>query len=422
MTKMIEAKPVREARAAARRMARKTELTYQQALDKVARDAGAEHWAAFTARHPAVPLEPATEALVEPSPSRSRPPRPGVGGYLRAMVSGEHGANEDRIRSAMVISEAEDFVIDLPVDEDGMIEIDQDRVRRNMWWGVAKNAAAAPAGIMLIGGIYAGINHFQTIPFQFGFGDVARIAAWVMGASIAVFLACLAIGDQPGMERRRATAWTAMLWIQILGIAAFFLNGFGAFDDALQRLTGIAPETGFVLGFGAIVVGSEIRRCLHALMALGAALGPKGEGSSFADPDAMSSAREELSEEERAERRRNAPPHVPMTPEMARELGAKANTRKGRRRWEAYAAYAAFGLIAIGVLLSFAGVVAQLGFGIDARPVAYAALAALSPFLLAIMVGTAVMFVAGALDLPQRWRKRMRHHQLIRAHEKARRA
>jgi hypothetical protein len=415
MTKVIEAKAVREARAAARRMAKKTELTYQQALDRVARDAGAEHWAAFTARHPTTTLEASPDRPVEAITARPHPPRVGVGGYLRAMVSGEHGANEDRIRSAMVISEAEDFVIDLPVDEDGMIEIDEDRVRRNMWWNVAKNAVTAPAAIMLIGGVYAGINQFQTIPYQFGFADVARVAAWVMGASLALFLICLAIGDQPGMERRRATAWTAMLWMQVLGVAAFFLNGFGAFDDALQRLTGITPDTGFILGVGALIIGGEIRRSLHALMALGAALGPKGEGSSFADREALFSAHEELSEEEREERKRNAPPHVPMTPEMARELGA----RKSGKGF-GLVGNVLIGAVAIGCLLSFAGVVVQFGFGIDARPIGYAALVFLGPLVLVVMLGLVALFIGDLLQMPGTWRKRMRQHQLMRAHERAR--
>jgi len=90
MTKTIEAKPVREARARARRMARTTDLGYQQALDKVARDAGAEHWAAYAARHPATPAtgceDPASD--VQPGP-QIQARRSGVRPLVRAIASGE---------------------------------------------------------------------------------------------------------------------------------------------------------------------------------------------------------------------------------------------------------------------------------------------------------------------------------------------
>jgi hypothetical protein len=43
------ARMIAAARRLARRIAKKTELTYQQALDKVARDLGRDHWAAYAA-------------------------------------------------------------------------------------------------------------------------------------------------------------------------------------------------------------------------------------------------------------------------------------------------------------------------------------------------------------------------------------
>jgi hypothetical protein len=52
-----EARMIAAARRKARRTARKTELTYQQALDAVARDLGREHWAAFTASPVEVPRD-----------------------------------------------------------------------------------------------------------------------------------------------------------------------------------------------------------------------------------------------------------------------------------------------------------------------------------------------------------------------------
>jgi len=89
MTKTIEPKPVREARAAARRMARKTDLGYQQALDRVARDAGAEHWAAFTARHPACPVENEATAPGTPDSQDGTTRRSGLRPLVRAIASGE---------------------------------------------------------------------------------------------------------------------------------------------------------------------------------------------------------------------------------------------------------------------------------------------------------------------------------------------
>ena len=54
-----DARMVEAARRKARRMARKTELTYQQSLDAVARSLGRDHWAAFTASPVEVPRDDA---------------------------------------------------------------------------------------------------------------------------------------------------------------------------------------------------------------------------------------------------------------------------------------------------------------------------------------------------------------------------
>lgn len=51
MTDKIQTKPVREARAKARMMARAGEGPYRQNLDRVAQDAGYRHWNAFTEAH-----------------------------------------------------------------------------------------------------------------------------------------------------------------------------------------------------------------------------------------------------------------------------------------------------------------------------------------------------------------------------------
>jgi len=60
-------KMIASARGKARRMARKTDLTYQQALDKVARDLGREHWAAYMADPVPVPrdAEPSSKERVD---------------------------------------------------------------------------------------------------------------------------------------------------------------------------------------------------------------------------------------------------------------------------------------------------------------------------------------------------------------------
>lgn len=90
MTKTLEAKPVREARAAARRMARTTDLGYQQALDRVARDAGAEHWAAFAAAHPAAPAADGPAAVSDMHAARQEPARrSGLRPLVQAIASGE---------------------------------------------------------------------------------------------------------------------------------------------------------------------------------------------------------------------------------------------------------------------------------------------------------------------------------------------
>lgn len=51
------ARMIAAARRLARRIAKKTELTYQQALDQVARDLGRDHWAAYAADPVAVPRD-----------------------------------------------------------------------------------------------------------------------------------------------------------------------------------------------------------------------------------------------------------------------------------------------------------------------------------------------------------------------------
>ena len=315
----------------------------------------------------------------------------------------------------MIFDEAEEFTIELPVDEQGFIEIDEDRVRRNLWWSAARNIAFAPLVAMMIGTLYS-LNDL-ILPGSTGFdiADVLRITAYATTMSVTVFLACLAIGDQPGMERRRAAAWSVMLWMQIIGVIMLFLNGFGAFDALLERTAGISPTTAYVIGFSALAIGHPLRRSLHALMALGAALGPKGDGSSFADRDAISSARMEEIEEEREQRERNAPPHVEMTPEMARELGERKNRRFGPIE-------ILIGVIILGCALSFIGVGVQFILGIDARPIAWAALLVLAPVAVLAMLGIAAYSIWGALDMPRRWRQRMKHHRLVRAHEKARQA
>jgi hypothetical protein len=52
-----QARMIAAARRLARRIAKKTELTYQQALDQVARDLGRDHWAAYAADPVAVPRD-----------------------------------------------------------------------------------------------------------------------------------------------------------------------------------------------------------------------------------------------------------------------------------------------------------------------------------------------------------------------------
>lgn len=414
MTKTNEAKAVREARAEARRMAKKTELTYQQALDRIARDAGHDHWAAFAASHPATKVDrtsPEIEDIVTTRAKDAVTGRDTVSSYIRTVISGEHGAAEERIRSTLIFDEAEEFAIELPVNEEGFIEIDEDRVRRNLWWSAVRNMAFPTLMAVMIGTLYSLNDLIMPGTTGFGMADVVRVTAYAAAIPVTVFLACLAIGDQPGMERRRAVAWSVMLWMQIVGVVMLFLNGFGAFDALLERVTGINSTAAYVIGFSALAVGRPLRKSLHALMALGAALGPKGDGSSFADRDAISSAMEE----EREERRRSAPPHVEMTPEMARELGEGKKRRLGPIE-------ILIGVIVIGCALSFIGVALQFGLGINATPVAQTALLFLTPVAVLAMLGMAAYTIWGALEMPRRWRERMRHHRLVREHEAARKA
>lgn len=414
MTKTIEAKAVREARAEARRMARKTELTYQQALDQVARNAGSDHWAAFIALHPPG-LAPATaDANNDEVRPRRREDRETLSGYVRSVITGEHGATEDRIRSAMVIGEAEDFVTDLPADADGFVKVDKQRVRRNLWLSVAKNIVTAPVVILVTGCLYATANAFTPNIDGLRYGDVASTAAYAFIPGILLFLACLAIGDQPGMERRRAMAWTVMLWMQIVGAAIFALNAFDGFYNLLHSVTGLKRETALACGIGSIIVGSTLKEAMHALMALGAALGPKGDGSSIADQNAVAYAieRKRMDEKENA---KDLPRPQPLTPKMAREMGAP---RTWWRRIDPLSVMLA--MTGAGCLLAFGGVGLQFFLNVNAMPIAYAGLAMLAPVMLAIFVGMIALTGYGLISLPGMVRRRMRTHRLVKEHERTR--
>lgn len=392
MTKTIEAKPVREARAEARRMARKTELSYQQALDKVARDAGAEHWAAFAAMHPSsVPtVEDAGTAMAgEPRP-RERGDT--IAGYLRSAITGDLGAMEDRVRSGLVVRDAQSDNHD---DQQG------GGGRRRLWASAARNVAAAPLLILAMGWLYLIGNMFM--PHGNGFGAVGLLsfAGYSTIVPAAIFLLCLCIGDQPGMERRRAAAWTAMLSIEILGVAAFLLSGFDAFDHKAADLLGIGPETVLALGIGAMLVGGQIRKSIHALMALGAALGPKGEGSSLADPRTIEYAVRDK-----------------VTHLMGTEAAA---TETDTDHWwhRAWLFDTALAVTAIGCVLSFAGVGLDYFTGIDAMPIAYLGLALLAPLMIVIVGGMVAGAVAGTIGLPDALRRRAKRYRIVRNHERA---
>lgn len=421
MTKTIEAKPVREARAAARRMAKTTELTYQQALDKVARDAGSPHWAAFAAMHPdadmRTPSPPTTKEDARPEPEKDTVPR-----YLRSVVSGESGANEERIRAAKVLSNAREPLLRGSAEAGETVEVDQHSTRRNMWWSAIRNAATVPVIILVAGGASAIAGAASPDPdaaralIGFDLGDIVRASGCAAILMAALFTACLVIGDQAGMERRRSTMWTLMLWMQIAGAAPFVLGGFGAVDGLMGRITGMDPYTIIFLGAWAIIVGGPIRRSIHAVMVLGAALGPKGEASSIADPKDVEAALE--AERCRAKSARaSAGRPVPMTPEMARELGRKKPWWCRIGLFEVLAA-----TVATGAALALAGAALTLWMRIDARMIGYASIILMSPMILLYLGGIALDVVHEVRSAPGRWKERLERHRMVRERERTRSA
>jgi hypothetical protein len=390
MTKTNEAKPVREARAAARRMAKTTDLSYQQALDRIARDGGHEHWAAFAASHPPVDaptgMTPDETASTVPTPGKSaaaRIPASGrIGRHMRSLVTGERGAELDRIRTAIVIEEA--------VEDQPWLATDERTRRRNLWISAAIKLVKMPAAITALGGLYV---LFSFVPggTDLRMSQVLHAATVVGAVSLATFLICLAIGDHPGMERRRALAWTAMKWAQAAGFCLFFLVGFPAFDQLAGRTLHLEMMDMVMLGTGAVMLGGPLRRTIHALMALGAALGTKGHGTSLANLDEIDRKAAQAAAEDRAQR----PKTEPMTPDKAREYGAM------RPWWKRIGlGEIAVGAVAMACLSSFLALGLQFVFHVDARPLAWMAMVVFGPLLAFMAIGMAVEFMADLLQIP----------------------
>ena len=359
MTKTIEAKKVREARAEARRMARTTQsMSYQQALDHVAREAGAPHWSGFVSLNP-----PTAVAEQAPEAGASAPtvkPRPHVSDYVRSLVTGRRGAEADRLRSAAAVYEAEELA----------------GGRKGMWLIVTARILLPSLLLMTVGAIGNAIGGDAFTPWK----GVLGVAGTLAAVNATVFGLCLAIGDHPGMEHRRAQAWTTMWWLYVAGFAVFM---FGGVVFSAKGVFGLSIGTTAMVVVTIGLLGDELRSNLHTLMALGASLGPSSpEGGSLAD---LSVVDQHV--------KSDAPRPAPLTPEMARELGR-------RKPW-----HKRIGIFEIvGIVLGVACICAFVGAGLtlmgaDARPFGYAALAVLGPVFAASMIFTGWRHLADVLHL-----------------------
>lgn len=337
MTKTIEAKPVREARAKARRLSKTThDMSYQQALDHIAREEGHPHWSAFVSGHPSA------DAPGSPPRGREKPRTDsGASNYLRSLMTGRRAAEEDRMRAAVAIHEAEDFA-----------------GRKGLWAVVCLRILLPGLGILMMGALPNAVSGQALTPWQGVFGFSGGLTA----LNAALFAFCLAMGDHPGMENRRAQVWTATWWICVSAFILLISNWMFFREDGLFGMSiGTTAMIVVILG----MLGNALRDNLHTLMALGAALGPStADGSSIADLSVIPA------------RKSNGPRPEPLTPEMARELGR-------RKPW-----HKRIGIVEIaGCVLAVAFILAILGaamtlMGVKALALGYAALVLLSPFIL----------------------------------------
>lgn len=345
MTKTIEAKPVREARAKARRLSKTThDMTYQQALDHIARESGHPHWSAFVSSHPSG-VDQASQAPRSQETLRSGSV---TANYLRSLVTGRRAAEEDRMRAAAAIYEAEDFA-----------------GRKGLWAIVCLRMLAPGLVVLMMGAIQNAIGGLASTPWQ----GVLGFSGGLTAVNAVLFAFCLAIGDHPGMEHRRAQVWTATWWVYVSGFVLFMFGGL--LENGLFGMT-MGTTAMVIVTIG--LFGDSLRDNLHTLMALGATLGPRAaDGSSIADLSIV------------PEVKARGPRPEPLTPEMARELGRK-------KPW-----HQRIGIIEItGCVFGLACILAIIGagltlLGVKALAIGYAALVLLSPFIL-LSFGAGILY------------------------------